>query len=147
MEQATRKKPIDDYTNDAPKRSIFDIRQDLQKHLPPRLIKRKQNGIDYIEWHTAAKILTHYTNGLWKDEVLQTTVLHDQVLVVVKITIVAAEGEFFHDNVGSEFLTEVNKQGEVVPIRYGDPWTNAYAQAFKRAAAMFGVAQHLYEKD
>lgn len=123
------------------KRSISEIIQDLQKHLPARLIKqRKQGGatLDYIEWHTAANLLDFYTGGMWSSHITGEWHTDKTYTVRVAITIHALEDDVVRENIGFE---DLDLKG------YGDPYSNAYAMAFKRAAAMFGVARHLYNKE
>jgi len=122
------------------RRPIEEIIEDLSKPLPARLIKqRKQGGamLDFIEWHTAVKILDYYAPG-WHGEVRSVTVTPDRVVVTYRITIEAAEGQIHREATGNELI---DSKG------YGDPASNAEAMAFKRAAAKFGLALALYSKE
>lgn len=66
-------------------------------------------------------------------------VVGDRVTVTVRIIINAADGDYHRESTGTEFIGEKHKG-------YGEPITNAEAQAFKRAAAKFGLGLYLYQK-
>lgn len=123
------------------KRKLIEILNDLAQHIPPRLIKqRKQGGatLDYIEWHTAARFLDVYTNGFWEVSVIDKLVTTKSIVLTVRITIHADEMSLSKENVGYENL-ELSG--------YGDPFSNAYAMAFKRAYTMFADgSRQLYDK-
>ena len=71
-------------------------------------------------------------------QVRERTVTGQHVLMTVRITIHAEEGDFVRDGTGLERL-DVSS--------YGDPQSNAESMAFRRAAARFGLGLHLYEGD
>jgi hypothetical protein len=121
-------------------RSISDIIADLSKPLPDGAIASKTQGgakIDYIHWHTAVRLLDAYAPG-WYGQVVRLEHLAGKVVIVYRISIPCAEGSVFREATGCE---EENLKG------YGDVFSNAEAMALKRAAAKFGVALDLYEKD
>jgi hypothetical protein len=72
----------------------------------------------------------------------------DRIFITYRLTIHAQEGNFSREATGTEVLKEVNaRTGEIRELAYGDPSSNSESMAFRRAAAKFGLALHLYEKD
>jgi hypothetical protein len=121
-------------------RPVSEIIADLRKPVPAKLIKqRKQGGADisYIEWHTACRLLDSYAPG-WEGKVTRIEYVGVCVVITYAITIHAEEGALTREATGHEKLDEFTG--------YGDPFSNAEAMAFKRAAAKWGVAVHLYDK-
>lgn len=132
-------------TASAPKgpRPIEAILADLQKPIPKRLLKtkpatgaRNAQQLTYCPWHRVQRILNHYTGGFCSYAVRERTVTDEHILMTVRITIHAKEGDFVRDGTGLERL-DVSS--------YGDPQSNAESMAFRRAAARFGLGLHLYE--
>jgi hypothetical protein len=121
------------------RRPIAAIIADLSKPVAPRHIRqRKQGGstISYIEWHTACNYLDHVTPG-WSWEIV-TISEHGGLTVVQRaLSIPAADGVVVRHATGIE---DTDNKG------YSDAVSNASAMAFKRAAAMFGLGRHLYNK-
>lgn len=125
------------------KRPIAEILADLRKPIPKRLLEQKpatggRNAqmLTYCPWHRVQRILNHYTGGLCSYTVRERTVTDTYVLMTVRITIHAEEGDFVRDGTGLERL-DVSS--------YGDPQSNAESMAFRRAAARFGLGLHLYD--
>ncbi len=113
-----------------------EMLEKLRTPLPNKLIKQRMQGgseIDYITWTTASDILDQYVSNYTVD-IGKMLVLGDYVVIEVGITI---NGER-RANIGSEKLSHKG---------YGDPFTNAFAQAFKRAAALWGLARNLYQEE
>lgn len=130
-------------TNETPEptgvRSIKDIIADLSKPLEARHLKTRRQGgteITFIEWHTAAKYLTHYCPA-WSYAVKSVSLVGNLVTVIASITIPCLEGEVTREATGCE---EVDAKG------YGDSVSNAEAMALKRAASKFGLGLYLYSK-
>ena len=120
-------------------RPVAEIIADLRKPLHPSLVKTRTQGgnsIAYIEWHTACRLLDSFAPG-WEGKVVDVKWTEGAVLVTYAVTIHAAEGSFTREATGNELF---DSKG------YGDPFSNAEAMAFKRAAAKWGVGVHLYEK-
>ena len=156
------------------KRPIADIIGDLKKPLPQRLLKTRRQGgteLTYIEWFTAVETLDFYTNCNWSGEVTKLDQIGNRVVVTYRITIHAIEGDYYREATGSEYTDEdvpaspsfpgydqkkawlKSEEGQeytrVCKTKfqgYGEPCTNAEAQAFKRAAAKFGLTLDLYKK-
>lgn len=122
-------------------RTLKAIIADLSKPLPARFVKqRKQGGavLDYIEWHSAVKLLDYYAPG-WEYRVDSVTDVGGRVAVVVSICI--------HSDDESYTWRSATGQEEPDQAGYGDPISNAEAMALKRAAAKFGLGLYLYDKD
>ncbi|GAC1456863.1 MAG: hypothetical protein NVS2B14_00120 [Chamaesiphon sp.] len=120
------------------RRPILDILADLEKPVPARFIKvkvLKGNKIPFIPWHSLVRLLDYYAPGFdWE------VIAHcdgNRVCVEGKLTIKAAEGDFSRAALGNEH-SEVDS--------YGDPYSNAEAQAFRRACGKFKLGLHLWEK-
>ena len=124
------------------KRPIADIIGDLKKPLPQRLLKTRRQGgteLTYIEWFTAVELLDFYTNCNWSGEISKLEGVGNRVVITYRVTIHALDGDYVREATGSEVCDESFKG-------YGEPNTNAEAQAFKRAAAKFGLTLDLYKK-
>ena len=116
--------------------NIKEIVRNLCERVPAHVIKtRKQGGtsISYITWHDACDLLDERSPG-WECRITAQGSEAGKVFVRVALTI---EG-ITRENIGYE---EEEKSG------YGDPFSNAFAMALKRAAALFGLGRHLYDKD
>lgn len=121
------------------KRSISEIIADLSRPRPEYVKQKtlKGNRIDFLEWHSAVRILDECAPG-WHSEVKQVISEAGKIAVVVRICVPCAEGLVWREAIGNE---DDDASG------YGDPFSNAEAMAFKRAAAKFGVGLYLYSKD
>ena len=120
------------------RRPILEILEDLKKPIPQRFIKDKTikgNKIAYVPWHTLTRLLDYFCPA-WDWEIT-TSFDGTQVCVMGRLTIKAAEGDFTRSAVGDEF-SEVE--------HFGSSYTNAEAQAFRRACGRFGLGLHLWEK-
>lgn len=148
--------------------SIRQIQEAISRRLPTSMVKtRKQGGanLTYIPWYEANKILDKYAPG-WTWEITKMVTTPDRIFVTGRLTIPAAEGNIYREATGTELLKEdkevwvgekPNSQklrdnlGRVVTepkeLAYGDPTSNAESMAFRRAAARFGLARYLYDKD
>lgn len=120
-------------------RPIQDIVADLSKDVPAKMLSEKTlkgNKITYLPWYRAARMLDYYAPG-WQHEIRDIKQIGSQVVVVVRLSIPAAEGVFYREATGIE---EEEVKG------YGDTTSNAEGMALRRAAAKFGLARGLYEK-
>jgi hypothetical protein len=121
------------------RRPIQEIIKDLSKKIEPRHLKSKKlkgNEITFIPWYIAVKYLDHYAPG-WSNEVRSVSHVGGKIVLVVRVTIPAAEGDFFREATGQE---DDDVDG------YGDPASNAESMALRRAAAKFGLGLYLYNK-
>ena len=122
------------------RRPITEILADLAKPIPAKyLASRKQGGVQltYLPWHICCKLLDRCAPG-WDYSITQIHTTSDRIFVTVKLTIRAEEGDISRDATGTEMLNCGS---------YGDPSSNAEGMATRRAAAKFGLARYLYEKD
>jgi len=117
--------------------------ENLQKPIPGRLLENKPatggrnaQQLTYCPWHRVQRILNHYTSGFVSYEVVERDVTTQHMMMTVRITIHAAEGDFTRDGTGLEPIDTSS---------YGDPQSNAESMAFRRAAARFGLGLHLYD--
>lgn len=120
-------------------RGIQDIIADLSKDVPQKMLASKTmkgNNIAYLPWYRAARMLDYYAPG-WQYEIRDIKQVGSQCVVIVRLSIPAAEGWFYREATGIE---EEEVKG------YGDPTSNAESMALRRAAAKFGLARGLYEK-
>lgn len=142
MTNGTERKAVADETTqkfESSPRPIAAIVADLSKPLEARHLKTRRQGntdITYIEWHVAAKYLSHYCPS-WSYAVKSVSLVGNLVTVVAAISIPAAEGVITREATGCE---DVNAKG------YGDSVSNAEAMALKRAASKFGLGLYLYSK-
>jgi hypothetical protein len=122
------------------RRSIREILSDLAKPIPDRLLATRKQGnqvLTYVPWHYACRLLDLYAPG-WEGSIRGIQQVGNLVVVVYAITIHSEEGAFTREATGQESLDGKN---------FGDAVCNAEAQAFKRAAAKFGLGLDLYESD
>lgn len=122
------------------RRPITEILADLSKPIPGKyLAQRKQGGtsLTYLPWYNATKLLDRCAPG-WDYSISNIHTTSDRVLITVRITLRAAEGDFSREASGTELLSCGS---------YGDPSSNAESMALRRAAAKFGLALYLYDKD
>ncbi len=120
------------------RRPIIDILEDLKRPVAKRFIKYKSikgNRIEFISWYTLTRLLDYHAPG-WDFQV-DTSFDGRKVAVVGKLTIKAAEGDFTRCATGNE-NSDLDS--------WGDPYSNAEAQAFRRCCARFGLGLHLWEK-
>jgi hypothetical protein len=121
------------------RRPLVEILADLRKEIPASLLKTKTikgTAITYIPWHKVVDVLDWFAPG-WTQEIRSVTGSGAQTIIVMRLTIPAAEGDVYREAAGIE--TE-----EVTG--YGDTSSNASAMALRRCASMFGVGKYLYNK-
>jgi hypothetical protein len=139
-EASSKKEPMkfDPANRPQYRRPLAEILCDLRKEIPAGLLKTKTlkgNNITYIPWHKVVDILDWFAPG-WTEEIRSINGTGKQTIVVMRLTIPAAEGDVFREASGIE-------EDEV--SGYGDTSSNASAMALRRCAAMFGVAKYLYK--
>lgn len=112
---------------------------ELMERFPERWHESKTlkgNRITFVSWHHYADQLDRVLGPAnWMIEEPSVTVTPNRVIVAVGLTVVGAGTKW---NVGDEVLDKDS---------FGTASTNAFAQAFKRAAAMWGLGRYMYEKD
>jgi hypothetical protein len=120
-------------------RSIRDIVKDLTKPVAKRHLRtRKQGGkeLTYIAWHDAVKYLDHYAPG-WCYEVRSMSSIAGKLVMVIRLSILCAEGIVFREATGQE---------DEDLDSYGNSSSNAESMALRRAAAKFGLGLYLYDQ-
>lgn len=121
------------------KRPLAEVTADLSRPLPNNFIswfQKKNNWIPYLSWTDANLILDYCAPG-WSCDVTENQV-GDRVVVKVSLTLLCAEGRVTRSSLGSDDLADEN---------FGGPLPDAESQAFRRAAARYGLALYLYDKD
>ena len=103
-----------------------------------RLVDKKSGRqAPYLPWRSVARVLDVVTTkhaATWHSEIVATSTEGDTAVVVVRLTIVSADGgTSSRSAVGTSSLTAKNTDS-------APPLECAERAAFKRAAAMFGVA-------
>lgn len=117
--------------------SFKELRDTLSQPTDPSLIRHRRQGgaeFDYLEWFTVNRILDTHCPG-WSGDAT-VTVAGDTVIVTYTIRIPTADGVVSRSATGSD------KLGSGF-----DPVASAEQQAFKRAAARFGIGLDLYDRD
>lgn len=117
---------------------LSEIVNVLSKPIPAAILEEKRLGgkvIKYLPWYKAAEILNKVC--VWEWEIKSVTFQDSQLFMVGRLTIRADDGTVFREATGTSSLSETG---------YGDPSSNAESMAFRRAAAKFGLALHLYDK-
>jgi hypothetical protein len=118
---------------------VKQIVGNLSRQLPPAFIKEKKIGsatVQFIEWHTACKILDKYAPG-WEWQIASITLSSDRIFLVGVLTIPTSDGTYQRSATGTELLSCSS---------YGDPSSNAESMAFRRCCAKFGLARYLYQR-
>jgi hypothetical protein len=116
--------------------SFQELRDTLNRPTDPTLVRSRRQGtveVDYLEWFTVNRLLDAHCPG-WSGEAVVTTA-GDTVIVTYTIRIPTSEGIVSRSATGSE------KLGSGF-----DPVASAEQQAFKRAAARFGIGLDLYDR-
>ena len=118
------------------RRPIVKILEDLSKPIPQRFIKYKLikgNRIEFVRWTDLARLMDYFAPGYeWR---ITSNFDGTQVCVHGELMIHAAEGSFTRSAVGDEH-SGVDS--------YGSSFTNAEAQAFRRACGRWGLGLHLW---
>jgi len=121
------------------RRPLAQILSDLSKPIPERLLRHRvvQGGktLSYLPWYHAARLLDFYAPG-WEGSVKEIQKVDDLVVVTYAITLHTQEGSFTREATGQEFVEK----------SFTDAVCAAEQQAFKRAAARFGLALDLYDE-
>ncbi len=123
-------------------RPLAEILADLSKPIDARHLREKKRGgvtLKFIPWYTAVKYLDYFAPG-WKSEIRSIVWGDGRIVLTVRLTIVAAEGECWREATGTEEEPDNGSQ------MYGDPSSNAESMALRRAAAKFGLGLNLYDR-
>ena len=118
------------------RRPLLEIMTDLRKPISSRFIKTKTikgRSIAFVSWYELNRLMDFYAPG-WEFSV-NTTFDGTKVCVVGALTIKTQEGDFTRSATGNE-NSDLDS--------YGDPYSNAEAQAFRRCCARWGLGLHLW---
>lgn len=148
--------------------TLEQIQAALSRPLPKSILStRRQGGTNllYLPWYEANRILDKYAPG-WTWKIRTLTAVGDRLFLVGRLTIPTCEGNIYREATGTELLKEEKEVWlgekpdrhllkdqlgrpvtEARELAYGDPSSNAESMAFRRAAARFGLALYLYDKD
>ena len=129
-------------------RTYAEIQIDLLKRIPSKYLdtKRKQSAtLTFIPWYHCCQVLDDYAPG-WEGRITETRFTEDRIFVTYSLTIHAADRSVTREATGTEVLKELDKEGNIREIAYGDPSSNASSMAFRRAAAGHGLGRYLYDK-
>jgi hypothetical protein len=126
------------------KRPLTEIIADLSKPLPSGLISwkptfskgQRKESVPYLSHSEVSQILDYLAPG-WSKEISENQV-GDRIVVRCRLSILAQEGIFTRDSLGTDSLGDES---------YGGPAPDAEAQAFRRAAANFGLGRYFYDKE
>jgi hypothetical protein len=108
---------------------------ELRERVPDRYLKHRTQGgsnITYISWYDVCELLDDRAPG-WSLEVKEVGERAGMIYVRVALTIDGVTRE----NIGCE---DEDMKG------YGDVFSNIVGMASRRAAALFGLGRHLYDK-
>jgi hypothetical protein len=116
-------------------RPLSHILNDLRKPIPAHVIQSRQVGgrrVKYLNLNDTIAILDQFAPG-WEGAVTTIYAAANRVHVSYRLTIHAEEGKFSREATGSEPMDTTQ----------GDPVASAEANAFRNAAAKFGLALYL----
>jgi hypothetical protein len=120
-------------------RPLNEVISDLSKPLPFEMVSwfsKKGQDIPYIKWHDANMILDYIAPG-WQVEIDHPGQVGDRVTTRATLSLLCAEGSFSRSSTGSDDLADDH---------FGGPVPDCESQAFRRAAARFGLGLYLYDK-
>lgn len=129
----------------APLKPYTDIHKILVDPVDKNLLRwrsAKKDGpktIAYINV-TDYKDLLDFRVGpaFWTSEVTQFKQISESLCVVVRIAIRTIDGTIFHDGTGIS---------PIAVVGFGDPFSNAYSQAFRRACEGHGLSRELWRTE
>ena len=113
-----------------------ELEAELRRPFPSEYVKQKTlkgNRISFVEWHTYTAKLNALVGNGWCMEPPIPMQAGGKLVIAVGLTILGVT----RWNVGDE---DADHEG------YGSGATNAFAQAYKRAAALFGMGLDMYRK-
>lgn len=131
---------MNDKIEPPPSNLYGDIKKRLRAQIPTEFISTKTKGtndkIRYVNVTDAKDLLDDRVGAAnWDAQVVRDSVVGKFYIIIVRIRIVADDGIFNQDGTGHE---------KIDCSSYGDVASNAYAQAFRRAAEGHGLARELW---
>lgn len=135
------------FPTDTRLRPLPELMTRLIRPIPARFITQKpdRSKAEYVNVTTLKDFLDWACGfGRWRAEVARVDTPGSHLGMIVRLTILYAgpdgrEREMWQDGTGEEVTNDAKI--------YGDPWTNAYAQALRRAAESFGMGRELWRRD
>lgn len=117
-----------------------DIRKRLLEPIPDRLISVRPQGGAQIRYVSVSdyKDMLDVRAGLWESSIVEFKQIGESLCVNVRIAIHADDGVFCQDGSGIEPMNTTS---------YGDPFSNAYAQGFRRACEGHGLSRELWRSE
>lgn len=136
--------PFNPIEEGRPALNYQEIKGNLAVLIPPEWVSYKvrkgrnnqEVKIEYVNV-TVLKDFLDERAGNWTAEVKSTTVMGNQIGIVVRLSIECLDGWYFQDGTGIEELNHSS---------FGDSYSNAYAQAFRRACEGHGLGRELWRK-
>ena len=119
-------------------KTISAIIKNLSKPVADRHLQTKRQGgaeIAFISWYHRVKYLDLHAPG-WSNEIKRIENIGGKLIITVRLTIPASDGEYFREATGQESESTDS---------WGDSSSNAEAMAFSRASAKFGLGLYLYD--
>lgn len=129
-----------------PALTYYMLKANLAVPIPREMISSKNKGWDkkkdepiLIEYAnvTDLKDLLDERVGVWTAEVTEFKQIGNSMCLVVRLSIFASDGVWHSDGTGIEPL-DTNS--------FGDPFSNAYAQGFRRACEGHGMGREMWRK-
>lgn len=125
-------------------RTLSELVARLTRPIPERLIDRKtdKSQADFVNITTMKDLLDAACgHANWRATVERVDCPGNHLGMIVRLWVAYDGGDgqevwLWQDGTGHEVTDN--------PKIYGDPWTNAYAQALRRAAESFGMARELW---
>lgn len=127
-------------------KTLEQIKANLDAPVPRELVRSRYGGkdengqafyLDYINVYDYKDLLDHRV-GKWEARIVDWKQVSESITCVVRITVHGTDGSLAQDGTGMEML---------VGNSYGDPFSNAYAQAFRRACEGHGLSRELWRVD
>lgn len=124
-------------------RTLNEVITRLIVPIPEKLIETKtdKSRADFVPITTMKDLLDWACgHGRWRTTIERVDCPGNHLGMIVRLWIQTSdEGWVYQDGTGHEVTDN--------PKIYGDPWTNAYAQAVRRAAESFGMARELWRRE
>lgn len=112
------------------------LEKDLAEPFPQEIVQQKSKGgtsISFVAWHHYVWRLNNLVGGGWSMSEPLVKEVAGKLVMGVSVTILGVT----RVNFGDEDEDKDN---------YGTACTNAWAQAFKRTCALFGIGLYMYDK-
>ena len=138
LEQKQAVVTVDDPYPAPGSRTLAEILRDLREPIRAKYLRKKDAGkykVDYVHHTTIRDLLDYFAPG-WEWSTTLFSV-DGKVYVTGTLTIVGSDGRISRDGIGNE---------DSGVDSWGDPSSNADAQALRRAAMAMGLGRDLWRK-